>query len=79
MSAKGLNVPLGSQKRTPLLKQVIFELESSNPRGCLDCADGGGDCVFLSKRRQGRCHRKSASERGGVDIYNLGSKGRMGI
>jgi len=40
-----LNVPLGSQRWTPLLKPVILELESSNPS-----AGGGGAGVFLNEK-----------------------------
>ena len=47
---KKLNVPLGSQRWTPLPERVIFEFKSSNPRGCFGCVDGSGDCVFLSER-----------------------------
>ena len=51
MRAKELDVPLGSQRWTPLPERVIFEFKSSNPRGCFGCADGSGAYVFLSERK----------------------------
>ena len=42
---KGVNIPLGSQRWTPLLELVILELESSNPS-----AGGGGAGVFLNEK-----------------------------
>ena len=58
-----MNVPLGSQRWTPLPEWVILGLESSNPRGRFGCTDGGGTGVFFSKKRgrevqQEKCWRR---------------------
>ena len=47
---EGVNVPLGFWRWSPLLEQMILELESSNPRGHSGCKNGGGADVLLNEK-----------------------------
>jgi hypothetical protein len=51
---RGMNVPLGFRRWTPLLERMILELESSNPRGALQLRRWWRSrCVLEREGRQG--------------------------
>ena len=74
-----MNIPLGFQKWTPLLERMILELESSNPRGAFQLRRRRRSrCVLGRERRHGDATGKVLMKRK-AEIYNLCSKGKMGI